>query len=188
MEETNALSKVPYGSFMWSLIGWFILINRLEKVYSLYLNQKFFLKSSAKIIAVFDNDVFWFLQNTYNFVESLCSQLFFSCCLCRSSSNIGSFRPLLVRMQALQFTLGDKSLNLVTKDVPKVRNSKDVVVQVAYAGICGTDLHIMQVSTSIASLHFIFLWSNYVIRIMICVTTYIDRLISQIDYLLVTNF
>jgi len=39
--------------------------------------------------------------------------------------------------------LFEKELSLVTKPIPKVNNPDDVLIRVAYSGICGTDLHII---------------------------------------------
>jgi len=39
--------------------------------------------------------------------------------------------------------LFEKQLSVVTKPIPKVVNPHDVVVKVAYSGVCGTDLHIL---------------------------------------------
>lgn len=48
-------------------------------------------------------------------------------------------------MQAVVFNLQEKSLGVAEKDIPKVENADEVLVKVAYAGVCGTDLHIIQV-------------------------------------------
>lgn len=37
----------------------------------------------------------------------------------------------------------DRELSLVTKPIPKVTNPDDVLIRVAYSGVCGTDLHII---------------------------------------------
>lgn len=39
--------------------------------------------------------------------------------------------------------LFSKELSIVTKPIPKVTNPDDVLIKVAYSGICGTDLHII---------------------------------------------
>lgn len=52
-------------------------------------------------------------------------------------------------MEALQFTLKQKKLELVKKPIPKIENPHQILVKVAYSGICGTDLHILAVSLRI---------------------------------------
>ncbi|KAI4454959.1 sorbitol dehydrogenase [Holotrichia oblita] len=48
-------------------------------------------------------------------------------------------------MQAIEFNANNKKkLLLLRKDVPKIVEKNHVLVQVSYAGICGTDLHIIQ--------------------------------------------
>lgn len=47
-------------------------------------------------------------------------------------------------MDAVQFTACGKRLQLSQLDIPKVSNPQDILIKVAYAGICGTDLHILQ--------------------------------------------
>lgn len=48
-------------------------------------------------------------------------------------------------MEALQYSAKDKKLSHVTVPIPKVNpDSEDVLIKVAYSGICGTDLHIIQ--------------------------------------------
>lgn len=39
--------------------------------------------------------------------------------------------------------LFDKQLSIVTKPIPKITNPHDVLIKVAYSGVCGTDLHIL---------------------------------------------
>ena len=39
--------------------------------------------------------------------------------------------------------LYENDLSLVTKPIPKLSNPEDVLIRVAYSGICGTDLHII---------------------------------------------
>ena len=48
-------------------------------------------------------------------------------------------------MEALRYTAKDKKLELTKVEVPKITNPDGILVKVAYAGICGTDLHIIQV-------------------------------------------
>ena len=49
-------------------------------------------------------------------------------------------------MEAVQFDPRVKELSLVKIPVPSTPQGNLVVVQVAYSGICGTDLHIAEVS------------------------------------------
>lgn len=58
-------------------------------------------------------------------------------------------------MEAIQFASHDKSLTYLVVDIPTVIDPKDVVIKVAFSGVCGTDLHIIQV-------FIIFLFSLYV--------------------------
>ncbi|XP_047097424.1 D-arabinitol dehydrogenase 1-like [Schistocerca piceifrons] len=46
-------------------------------------------------------------------------------------------------MEALQFNSKTQTLSLVTEKVPSVKEN-EVLVKVAYAGVCGTDLHIVE--------------------------------------------
>ncbi|KAL3270585.1 hypothetical protein HHI36_021122 [Cryptolaemus montrouzieri] len=52
--------------------------------------------------------------------------------------------PVAANMEALQFSLANKSLKYTKIPVPRIRDPKNVLVRVSYAGICGTDLHIIQ--------------------------------------------
>lgn len=47
-------------------------------------------------------------------------------------------------MEALQYSAKDKKLSLVNLPIPKIKEDCDVLIKVAYSGICGTDLHIIQ--------------------------------------------
>lgn len=47
-------------------------------------------------------------------------------------------------MEALQYSAKDKKLSLVKIPIPKIEKDDDVLIKVAYSGICGTDLHIIQ--------------------------------------------
>lgn len=47
-------------------------------------------------------------------------------------------------MEALQYSAKDKKLSLVNTPIPKIQDDSDVLIKVAYSGICGTDLHIIQ--------------------------------------------
>lgn len=51
-------------------------------------------------------------------------------------------------MDALQFSAKTKRLSLAKLDVPKPQEG-EVLIKVAYAGICGTDLHIIGVSRTV---------------------------------------
>lgn len=52
-------------------------------------------------------------------------------------------------MEAVQFDAKAKTLELVKLPVPTITNPRDVLIKVAYSGICGTDLHIIQVRKNI---------------------------------------
>ncbi|KAK9884334.1 hypothetical protein WA026_005284 [Henosepilachna vigintioctopunctata] len=47
-------------------------------------------------------------------------------------------------MQAIQFKLSDKTLTYGKIPVPNIADPKHVKVKVSYAGVCGTDLHIIE--------------------------------------------
>ncbi|CAH0549581.1 unnamed protein product [Brassicogethes aeneus] len=47
-------------------------------------------------------------------------------------------------MEALQYTAREKKLQLVQIPIPKVSLPNQILIKVAYAGICGTDLHIIE--------------------------------------------
>ncbi|KAK5638222.1 hypothetical protein RI129_012517 [Pyrocoelia pectoralis] len=47
-------------------------------------------------------------------------------------------------MEAIQFHLGEKKLELVTKPIPEIKDPYEILVKVAYSGICGTDVHIIE--------------------------------------------
>lgn len=47
-------------------------------------------------------------------------------------------------MEAIQFSLGEKKLELVTKPIPEIKEPTQILVKVAFSGICGTDLHIIE--------------------------------------------
>lgn len=59
-------------------------------------------------------------------------------------------------MEALQFDPEKKKLSLIRTDIPAVVEKNDVVVKVVYAGICGTDLHVVDVSCLIVLSEYIF--------------------------------
>jgi threonine dehydrogenase-like Zn-dependent dehydrogenase len=48
-------------------------------------------------------------------------------------------------MDALLFDPGTKKLSLVRKEVSEEIERDDLVVKVVYAGVCGSDLHIIDV-------------------------------------------
>jgi D-arabinitol dehydrogenase (NADP+) len=48
-------------------------------------------------------------------------------------------------MDALRYTAKTKKLELVKLEVPQVTDPNTILVKVAYSGICGTDLHVIQV-------------------------------------------
>jgi len=50
-------------------------------------------------------------------------------------------------MQAVRFDLSSKKLSLEKVEIPRNPLPDEVIIKVAYAGICGTDLHIIDVST-----------------------------------------
>ena len=54
---------------------------------------------------------------------------------------------LVSKMDALRYHPSLKSISLDQNvQVPQIESEDDVIVEVAYAGLCGTDIHIMQVS------------------------------------------
>jgi len=50
-------------------------------------------------------------------------------------------------MEYLSFNLASKSLTLKKRDILPKPKTNEVRIKVAYSGICGTDLHILEVST-----------------------------------------
>lgn len=48
-------------------------------------------------------------------------------------------------MEALQFDAQTRMLAVINTEIPKIKNDNEILVKVAYSGICGTDLHIIQV-------------------------------------------
>lgn len=48
-------------------------------------------------------------------------------------------------MEAIQFTANTKKLEYSKIPIPKISKPNEVLIKVAYAGICGTDLHVIQV-------------------------------------------
>ena len=55
-----------------------------------------------------------------------------------------NFRQILT-MRALKCDASKGQLSLEEVAVPEIVNTDDVIIRVAYAGLCGTDLHIMSV-------------------------------------------
>lgn len=51
-------------------------------------------------------------------------------------------------MEAIQFDPQNKKLSLIKVPLPAEPKKNEVVIRVAYAGICGTDLHIVEVHIS----------------------------------------
>lgn len=49
-------------------------------------------------------------------------------------------------MDSVQYTASNKKLQLVKINVPESIASNSVLIKVIYAGICGTDLHLIDVS------------------------------------------
>ena len=49
-------------------------------------------------------------------------------------------------MEALQCDASKGQLSLETVPVPVISAPDDVIIEVGYAGLCGTDLHIIAVS------------------------------------------
>ena len=49
-------------------------------------------------------------------------------------------------MEALQCDASAGLLSLETVPVPQISAPDDVIIEVGYAGLCGTDLHIIAVS------------------------------------------
>lgn len=48
-------------------------------------------------------------------------------------------------MEAITYDARNKKLDLIKTNIPDVKDPNDVLIKVAFAGICGTDLHIIQV-------------------------------------------
>ena len=55
-------------------------------------------------------------------------------------------------MRALKCDASKGELSLEDVEVPELINSDDVIIKVGYAGLCGTDLHIIAVSLAILKL------------------------------------
>ena len=48
-------------------------------------------------------------------------------------------------MEAIVFDGVEIGLSLRNVPVPEIRSDQDVIVKVSYCGVCGTDLHAVQV-------------------------------------------
>lgn len=48
-------------------------------------------------------------------------------------------------MEAIQFDPLKKTLTLIKAEIPSKINSNEVLIKIAYSGVCGTDLHIIEV-------------------------------------------
>lgn len=59
---------------------------------------------------------------------------------------LGGKRFSRPEMEALQFDPHRKTLSIIKADLPAIIEKHEVIVKVVYAGVCGTDLHIMKVS------------------------------------------
>uniref|UniRef100_A0A1B6FK96 Enoyl reductase (ER) domain-containing protein n=1 Tax=Cuerna arida TaxID=1464854 RepID=A0A1B6FK96_9HEMI len=57
--------------------------------------------------------------------------------------NTGEKRFSKPEMEALQFDPRKKTLSLTKTELPAIIDKHEVIVRVTYAGVCGTDLHIM---------------------------------------------
>lgn len=49
------------------------------------------------------------------------------------------------QMDALQFDPRRKVLSMVKTELPGIVEKNEVIVKITYAGLCGTDLHILEV-------------------------------------------
>lgn len=61
------------------------------------------------------------------------------------------------KMDALQFDAQSQKLEIANINIPKIRRCDEVLVKVAFSGICGTDLHTIQV--------FMTLTNSYCVRL-----------------------
>ena len=64
------------------------------------------------------------------------------------SPTLTSSKADCCKMEALQCDAKKGELSLECVPVPQISAPDDVIIQVGYAGLCGTDLHIMSVSLS----------------------------------------
>lgn len=63
---------------------------------------------------------------------------------CYINTSSPGYVKFITKMEALQYSAKEKKLNYVKIPIPKIEKDDDVLIKVAYAGICGTDLHIIQ--------------------------------------------
>jgi D-arabinose 1-dehydrogenase-like Zn-dependent alcohol dehydrogenase len=68
-----------------------------------------------------------------------------ACCLSKGIFNFLFTDPI---MEAVQFDPQNKKLSLVKVPLPAEPKKNEAVIRVAYSGICGTDLHIVEVHIS----------------------------------------
>ena len=50
-------------------------------------------------------------------------------------------------MEALRYIPSSGSFSLESTEIPTIQNDDDVLIEVRFAGLCGTDIHIQQVHT-----------------------------------------
>jgi hypothetical protein len=63
-----------------------------------------------------------------------------------SASKSAGAKPLPeTTMDALRFSFRERTLELNRMDIPAISEPNEILIKVAYAGICGTDLHILAV-------------------------------------------
>ena len=48
-------------------------------------------------------------------------------------------------MEALRYIPSSSSFSLESTEIPTIQNADDVLIEVRFAGLCGTDIHIQQV-------------------------------------------
>lgn len=71
-------------------------------------------------------------------------------------------------MEFLSFDSNKKSLQLKKGEIP-VPKDDEVLIKVAYAGICGTDLHIIEVRFHLISFIFMHIYFNDLIITLTCI-------------------
>lgn len=54
-----------------------------------------------------------------------------------------------MKMDAIEFDPNNGKLKIVHREVPECIDDDKVLIKVCFAGICGTDLHIIDVSITI---------------------------------------
>ena len=60
-------------------------------------------------------------------------------------------------MEALRYIPSTNSFSLESTEIPTIQNADDVLIEVRFAGLCGTDIHIQQVhvhTTKLGTMHF----------------------------------